>query len=161
MKRVVAVGCALVLLGGFAFAEGSGEDGAPGSEAEVLEELLALERAALDDWYGKSDPGLYAEQFGDTATYFDPWSGGILWDESIREYLAGFAGQIPKLEYTIHDERVDILGNVAILTFCLDALEVSSGAETEWNVSLVYNKNGTAWEKVHANWSYTAAVPST
>ncbi len=49
---------------------------APDREAAVLEELVARERAALEPYFGKSDPSAYVALFAEEATYFDPNTGG-------------------------------------------------------------------------------------
>jgi len=52
------------------------------AEAQVLEELLAQERAALDPYYGESDPSSYVARYADKVTTFDPWSNGKLEDRA-------------------------------------------------------------------------------
>ena len=150
MKKVILVCWVLALFGGLVFAGGKAGE----SEEAVLEELLALESATLDSYYGESDPTAYAELFADKATYFDPWSGGRLEGAAIKEYLLAFKGQIPKLDYEIPNPRVDLYGDTAIFTFNLDAIDPNSGAVTGWNVTLVFLRTTDGWKRVHANWAY-------
>lgn len=151
MKRFITICWLFAFLGGLLFGAGKAEE----SEEAVLEELLALESATLDDYYGESDPTAYAQLFADKATYFDPWSGGRLEDGAIKEYLLSFAGQIPKLDYEIPNPRVDLYGDTAVFTFNLDATDRKDGTVTHWNVAVVFTRTKDGWERVHANWSFT------
>ena len=160
MKQFIMVLCVLLVIGGVASAEGRGEKAQLTADADVLEELVAMERGALDLYYGQSDPTLYAEQFGDRATYFDPWSGGKIENDAIKAYLMGFKGLVPETDFEIRNPSVDVLGDIAILTFSCDATDVASGAMTPWNVGLIYRQTGDGWEKIHANWNYEAAQPA-
>jgi hypothetical protein len=139
-----------VVLGGLVFGTGKGEE----SEATILEELMALEGATLDGWYGESDPTAYAELFADTATYFDPWAGGRIEDGAIKEYLMTFMGQVPSLDYEIPNPRVDVYGDTAILTFNEKTTDPKDGAVVRWNVTLVFTRTKEGWKRVHANWAY-------
>ena len=150
MKCLVLAVFSLIVLCGAAFGGGDAEL----DEQEVLDELLAMEVAALDGWYGESDPTLYAEQFADTATYYDPWFGGRIDDGDIKPYLMAFMDQVPELDYEIPNPRLDLYGNTAILTFNEDAITPADGSVTKWNVTLIYVKTDDGWEKVHANWAY-------
>lgn len=150
MKKFITICCLFALFGGLVFGFGKGE-----SEEAVLKELLALESAALDTWYGDSDPTLYAEQFAEKATYFDPWSGGKLSDSAVKEYLMGFAGKVPKLEYKFMDPRVDLYGDTAVFTYNMEAFSPDGGPVTYWNVTLIYEHMKDGWEKIHGNFSFT------
>ncbi len=157
MKKFITICWLFALLGGLLFGSGTGEDKAAQLEAAALEEILALESAALDAWYGESDPTLYAQQFADKATYYDPWwAGGRIQDGTVKEYLMTFMGKVPKLDYKIPNPRVDLYGDTAIFTFNLDAIDAKAGTVTGWNVTLVYARTKDGWEKVHANWAYRA-----
>jgi hypothetical protein len=151
MKRFITICWLFALLGGLIFGAGLREK----KEAAALEELLALESAALDGWYGESDPTLYAQQFTDKATYFDHMSDGRLEDSAVKEHLMTYMGKVPKFNYEIPNPRVDLYGNTAILTFNLNAILAKTGTVTRWNVTLVYTRTKDGWEKVHANWSRT------
>lgn len=151
MKKIVTIAGICALVGALVFASLA----AAQPEDDALEELLALEREALDLWYGESDPTVYAQQFAGEATYYDPWSGGILEDEGVKEYLMSFLGQVPKLEYEISKPRVDVHGSTAVFTFEENAIDPQTGKVlTHWNATTVYTRTKDGWEKVHANWSY-------
>ena len=155
MKKFITICWLFALLDGLVFGAGLREK----KEAAALKELLALESAALDGWYGESNPTLYAQQFADKATYFDPWVGGRVEDSPIKEYVMTFMGKVPKVNFEIPNPRVDLYGNMAILTFNLNAILAKDGTVTPWNVTLVYTRTKDGWEKVHANWNYMNAAP--
>ncbi len=139
-----------LLLGGLVFGAGK----ATQSEADALEEILALEKATLDGWYGESDPTAYAELFADKATYFDPWEGGRVEDSAIKEYLMTFMGKVPKLDYEIPNPRIDLYGDTAVVTFNEKTTNPKDGTVVRWNVTLVFTRTKDGWKRVHANWAY-------
>jgi len=155
MKRFIVICWVFALVGGLAFGAGTGEGTDVETEAAALQEILALEKASLDVWYGESDPTLWTQLFADKATYFDPWSGGRLEDSAVKEYLMTFAGQIPDCSYKFLKPRVDLYGDTAVFTCNLDATDRKDGALTHWNVILVYTRTKDGWERVHGNWSFT------
>ena len=154
MKKFITICWLFALLGGLVFGGGTGENKAAQAEEAVLEELLALDIAALDVWYGESNPTLYAEQFADKATYFDPWAAGKVEDDAIKEYLMGFTGKIPNCSYEILNPRVDLFGDTAVFTFTVDATVKADGSVVHWNTIHVFTRTRDGWEKVHANWSF-------
>ncbi len=125
---------------------------------DVLEELLAQERVALDPYFGKSDPTQYVANYAEKMTYFDPWSSGKLEDEAAKEHLLASAGTVPPFTYEILDPSVDLFGNTAIFTFNIDVIDPAAGGTfAVWNTTEVHNRAGDGWELVHAHWSF--AVP--
>jgi len=150
MRKVIILCGIVAVLGGFLWVASSSTQ----SEAEVLEELLALESATLDGWYGESDPTAYAQLFADKATYFDPWAGGRVEDGDIKEYLMTFMGNVPNLNYEIPNPRVDLYGDAAVFTFNEKTVDPKNGAVVRWNVTLVFVRTGNGWKRVHANWAY-------
>ena len=154
MKRFITICWLFALSGGLLFGAGTGEDKTAQSEAAALEEILELEGAALDTWYGDSDPAAYAQSFADKATYFDPWSAGKLEDSAVKEYLMAFAGLVPKLHYEILNPRVDLYGDTAVFTCNLDATNRKDSTVTQWNVAAIFTRTRDGWEKVYASWSF-------
>lgn len=123
------------------------------------EEVLALERRALDRW-GKGDPGGCLKICAPDVTYFDPAVpkriDGL---NALEQYYALVAGKISidHFEYLNTDVRVN--GDVAILTYNL--VSHGRGAEgaptvgTRWNVTEVYEHLSGDWKIVHSHFSYT------
>jgi hypothetical protein len=155
MKRIIIVLLAIVFFGGCATAPIIRM-----SEAAALEEIMALELATYETWYGKSDPTAYAQLFADKATYFDPWSENMIEDRAIKEYLMAFAGQIPSVDYKILNPRIDLYGNTAVFVFNLEVSDPKDGmVMTLWKGTTVFTRTKYGWEKVHANWSFTLPLP--
>ena len=122
----------------------------------VLEELVALERAALDPYYGESDPGPYVEQFGAEVTYFDPWTPGRLDGDAAEQHLLSFAGLIPIFRYEILNPAVDLHGDTAVFTFNVETYDPTDGKITSrWNATEVRSRTDDGWEMIHSHWSRT------
>ena len=125
-------------------------------EVAVLEELMALETAALDPYFGQSDPSAYAAMFADEATYFDPNSAGRLNGHAYKQHFVAFAGQIPPLRYQILNPAVDLHGDTAVFTFNVEVVDPADGTVAAlWNATEVRCRIHSGWEIVHAHWSYT------
>ena len=153
-KRYLVViticGMFALLLGGLVFGAGK----AAQSEADALEEILALELATYETWYGKSDPTAYVQMFADKATYFDPALADKIEDGSIKKHLMAFAGSVPNFDYEILNPRVDLYGDVAVFTFNLEAYDRKEGTVTlRAKSTAVLTRTNDGWKKVHAHWT--------
>ncbi len=126
---------------------------------EILENLLAEQRAALDPYYGQSDPSNYVAMYADQVTAFDPWSNGKTEDGAAKDHLMGFAGSIPSVAYEIVNPRVDLYGTIAIFTFNVDLTDPAGGIFAVWNTTQVHHRTGDGWELVHSHWSFATPPP--
>jgi ketosteroid isomerase-like protein len=125
-------------------------------DAVALDELMTLERAALDPYFGESDPSTYVALFADEATYFDPSSAGRLNADAYKQHFAAIAGQIPPLRSKILNPAVDLRGNTAVFTFNVEVVDPADGTVvTLWNTTEVHCRTDDGWEMIHAHWSYT------
>jgi uncharacterized protein (TIGR02246 family) len=119
------------------------------------QEIIALERSALDKW-AQSNTGGYIDLCADDVTWFDfqpgaqPRIDGI---EAVRNYMAPIAGQIPLHTYEIVNPKVQVYGNTAILTFHWKASMSDGKPLDEWKTTSVYNRKDGKWRQVHAHWS--------
>ena len=129
------------------------------SEHEILETLLAQERAALDPYYGESDPSTYVAMYGDHVTAFDPWSNGKLEDAAAKDHLMGFAGSIPPVAYEIVNPGVDLHGDIAIFSFNVELTNPAGGTFAVWNTTQVHHRTAVRWELVHSHWSFATPPP--
>lgn len=127
----------------------------PEDTTQVAEEVLALERAALDRW-GKGDPDGPLEITAPEVTYFDPFV------ERRVDGLAALSGLYEPIRGKIHIERdeiveprVQVAGDAAVLTFRF----ISEGSEgvMRWNCTEVYQRFGAEWKIIHSHWSFTNA----
>ena len=116
------------------------------------EQILALERAALDRW-GKGDPDGYLEISAPDLTYFDPFVqkriDGI---DSLRAWYDLIRGKIQIEREEIVNPTVQIIGDAAILTFQF----ISHGSEgaMHWNCTEGYRREGDTWKIIHSHWSF-------
>jgi hypothetical protein len=121
----------------------------------ILDELLALERAALDRW-GQGDPDGYLEINAAEMSYFDPFAerrvDGLRdltdWYETVR-------GKIKIDRDEIINPRVQVIGEAAILTFQFDSY--GSDGMMHWNCTEVYQRFVDAWRIVHSHWAFAKA----
>ena len=131
--------------------------GAPPRQT-VADQIIALERAALDRW-GKGDPGGYQEMYAPDVTYFDPMQDkridGL---EAIKTMQAPIAGKVHVDRYDMIDPKVQHHGDIAVLTFNL--LSYRTGADgkeavvARWNSTEVYRETAGTWRIIHVHWSY-------
>ena len=124
------------------------------TEATALEEILALELATYETYYGKSDPKAWVELFADKATYIEPWSDDRIEDGAIRAHLMAFKGKIPNFNYKIFNPRVDLFGEAAVFSFNLEAYDRKDGKVTlRAKSTAVLTHTNEGWKKVHAHWT--------
>lgn len=137
-----------------------------GSNDALLQELLALERAALDRWV-RLDPDGYLELYAQDVTYFDPnierRAAGLEALQKIVAPIRDMKAPFSDPRYEFIDPKVQHHGDVAVLTFnVLSYGKLADGVERElarWNTTEVYQRLGGAWKIIHSHWSYVQAQP--
>lgn len=119
--------------------------------------LIARERAALDRW-GKGDPGGYLSIYDPEITYFDPAretrADGL---PAMRDYYAPIIGTIKVDRYEMIAPKVQVRGDVAVLSYQLISHGTSPSGEpyvVRWNSTKVYARSGGDWKLFHDHWSY-------
>jgi ketosteroid isomerase-like protein len=131
------------------------------SVESVFEELIALEKSALDRWIAANPDG-YLELAAPDITYFDPNQerrvDGL---EALKALLGPIKGmQLPFTDprYEMIAPKVQVYGDVALLTFNLiNYAKMGGQAESvlsRWNSSEVYRRVDGRWRLVHSHWSY-------
>jgi ketosteroid isomerase-like protein len=127
----------------------------------LLEELVALERSALDRWI-TLDPEGYLGLYAPDVTYFDPTTERrVVGLTAMQARLAPLKGMKPPFSdprYELIEPKVQRHGEVALLTFNLvNRGKLADGAERElsrWNSTEVYSRIGGKWKIVHSHWSF-------
>jgi uncharacterized protein (TIGR02246 family) len=124
----------------------------------TAEQILTLERAALDRW-GAGDPGGYLDVYAEDVTYFDPVTAARIDGlEAMREYYRPWTGKIRVDRYEMRNPRVAVTGDMAVLTYNLiNFVSDAVGAErllNRWNSTAVYRRRDAVWRIVHSHWSY-------
>ena len=118
------------------------------------EAILAAEHRALERW-SQGDPLGYSNAAAPDITYFDDIGAQLRVEgiDAVREYLASLQGQIPIHSYEVVDPKVQVLGDVGILTFRYHPSDTAGGALPPWKATTVYRQVDGRWRMVHANWS--------
>ena len=151
MRRLFAVGVLSTLLASLSCAR-------PADEFSP-DEIIALERGALDRW-GKGDPKGFIELMAEQETYFDPMTEKrIDGRKALEQYVAPFAGKISIERVEMIDPKVYRLGDLAVLTFNLvdygGQFNGGPKSTSRWNTTEVYQRIESKWKIVHSHWSYT------
>ena len=122
------------------------------------QEIVALERGALDRW-GRGDPQGYLEIMAPEVTYFDPnlekRLDGL---QAMKDYIAPFTGKIKIDRYELINPTVQRHGDAAVLTFnVVNYRKLPDGTEqpaTRWNSTEIYARVDGRWRIIHSHWSY-------
>lgn len=131
-----------------------------GSTSNVIdtnagEEIIALERSALDKW-AQGDTTGYVDIGADDVTWFDFTEGEQLRLEGLeafRNFLAPLAKEIPPHTYDMLDPKLQIYGDSAVLTFHWKG-SLSDGSQLpKWKATEVYHRKDGKWRQVHGHWS--------
>jgi len=129
-------------------------------DAELTEELVAIEKTKLDPWYGESSTEVYVSHVADDSTYFDPWASGRLQGPAVIEHLKSFEGQIPHVDYKIVDPSADIRGEVVIFTYTVENSDPDTGEPAgSWMVTKVLSPTDEGWEVIHTHYGMPAPPP--
>ena len=124
------------------------------SNEEIEQTILALEKKALDSW-AKGDPVGFSYNFSEDATYFDDIGAlnRIEGSQEIKGYFEGLMGKIPQHKYKIESPRIQVYGDMAILTLRYNASSPEDEPGPPWKATSVYRLINDQWKVVHANWS--------
>jgi len=121
---------------------------------QVKKTIIGLERMALDKW-ANGDPIGYSQNFAEDATYFDDIAAQNRIDgvESIQKYFKSLDGKIPKHKYELVNPKVQVYGDVAIITLIYNSFGENNEPGPPWKSTSVYRLKGDNWKVVHSNWS--------
>jgi ketosteroid isomerase-like protein len=126
----------------------------------VHDDIIALERAALDRW-GVGDPQGFLDVYAREITYFDIGVERRLdGHAAMSSYYRPLFGKIKIPRYEMIDPKVQRHGEVAVLTYNLksDSLQPDGKQVTvHWNSTAVYARIDREWRMIHSHWSLTAA----
>jgi len=161
MRRIEVLSTAFLLLPSFTPSIGKPQKGVHSVDNSLLEELIALERSALDRWI-KLDPEGYFALYSSDITYFDPYT------EKRVDGLDALQAQLEPMKtvkppfhdprYEILDPKVQRVDDVAVLTFNLvnygKIQDQPESVLARWNSTEVYAQLHGKWKIVHSHWSY-------
>ena len=116
------------------------------------EDILAQERRGLDRW-ASGDPQGYAHSGAEDVTYFDDIGAATRIDglDAWRSYLASL--EIPPHRYEIIDPKVQVYGDIGILTLHFHGSGLDGTLLSRWKATSVYRYEAGDWRTVHAHWS--------
>jgi ketosteroid isomerase-like protein len=128
-------------------------------ERTSAEQIVGLERAALDRW-GSGDPGGFLELYAPDVTYFDPLTSTRFdGHQAMVDYYDPWTGKIHIVRYEMLHPHVVVEGSMALLTYNLvNYIRDAQGGESvgsRWNSTVVYQHRGDTWKTIHSHWSYT------
>ena len=123
----------------------------------AAEEILALEKAAMERWLTGDVEG-YLKISSENVTYFDPFAAGRLNGlPELSKLYRSFAGGFHFGRFEFVDPKVQLSENMAVLTY---NLVTYAGAKTErWNATMVYQKEKGNWKIIHTHMSITQPKP--
>ena len=121
-------------------------------EAERM--VVAQERRALEQWAGGNPLGFLDIDAADV-TYFDDIGAHSRIDgiEEMRTYFSSLQGKIPPHQYEMLEPKVQLYGDMAILTLRYKAHSTDGKPLSHWKATSVYRRTGSQWRIVHAHWS--------
>lgn len=116
--------------------------------------ILAMARSDLDRWSNGDTTG-YAQSAADDITYFDNLGAQTLVDGilAFQEYLSALEGQIPKHTYEIVNPKIQLYGDVGILSLHYHAFTEDGEILGRAKGTCVYRQTEGTWQMVHAHWS--------
>lgn len=131
------------------------------SKDNLSEEIVALERSALERWI-TGDPQGYLNIYTPEVTYFDPFRekrvDGLEAMKTLFAPMKETKRPISDPRYEMIDPKVQRHGDVALLTFNLiNYGKLPNQPETvlaRWNSTEVYNRIGGQWKIIHSHWSF-------
>jgi ketosteroid isomerase-like protein len=116
------------------------------------EEIQAIERAAMERW-AKGDSDGFLAIVAPDITYFDPFiDHEIVGLQALTDYYNSFRGQVKIDHFEFVEPRVQVLGDVAILTY--QFLSHGSEGSMHWNTTEVYHRLPAGWRIVHNHWAF-------
>ncbi len=122
---------------------------------EVKDQIIAMEKDALQRW-NNGDPSGYLKIYGKEITYFDENTIIRLDGYSTLEKLyEPIKGKIRNARFEMIKPKVQLYGNVGVLTFNLITYSDEGKVTSRWNSTEVYSKIDGVWKIIHSHWSFT------
>jgi len=123
-------------------------------ERKLAEQIIGLERAALDKWFSGDTSGyerLWSER---SFTYFDGVVSERVEDHAtIAEFLKTIEGKLFADSYDFRSPRVQFGRDMAVLTYQLFA--ETTLIDMAYNCIEVYQREADGeWRVIHSTWSF-------
>jgi hypothetical protein len=131
---------------------------AAATDTEVADQLLTLERQAMDG-FAQGDPDPMLATLDSRVTYYHIVTSNRLDGiDAVRALCEQYRGRPLFDRYEIVDPKVQTGGDTAVLTYTL-VRHLGTDA-TRWFATLVYQQKDAGWRVIHAHWS-RATEPAT
>ena len=115
--------------------------------------IIAAEKVALEKW-SKGDTSGFAVLSTEEMTYFDPTLDTRLdGRDAFKKYMASIHGKFHIDSYEILNPKVQLHGDVGILTFNLNNYSEDYKITSRWNSTEIYHLIGGEWKIIHSHWS--------
>ncbi|MFH1336355.1 MAG: nuclear transport factor 2 family protein [Candidatus Zixiibacteriota bacterium] len=115
--------------------------------------ILSLEKAALEKW-SEGDTSGFAALSTDEMTYFDPTLDDRLdGGDAFEKYMSSLQGKFHIDRFEIKNTKIQLHGDVGILTFNLNNYSKDGKITSRWNSTEVYHLIGGEWKIIHSHWS--------
>ena len=122
--------------------------------SSVPEQLIALERQALERWC-HGNPSRFLELSAPDVAYFDPFLDRRLDGlPALTDYYESLRGRVSVADFELVNPVVQVLGDAALLTFNFRSVD-RAGVEQRWNCTELYRRDPTGWHIIHTHWSLT------
>ncbi len=130
------------------------------SAAQYISDLIIeKEKKALMRW-GDGDPFGYIEIAAPEIVYFDPYTDmrvdGL---DALRKFLTPLMGKIHNEYFELINPKVQVYGNVAILTYNYISFKKTKNPlwESRWNCTQIFALLDDDWKLIQSHWSRTLA----
>ena len=120
----------------------------------VAEEIIAMEKAALNRW-GKGDPDGFLEICTPDVVYFDPYLemrvDGL---PALTALYETIRGQVRFDRFELLNPHVQVSADLVVLTF--NYVSYTGDQTSRWNCTEAYRREpDSRWRIVQTHWSYT------
>ena len=124
------------------------QPGSPGQK-EAEQAIVAQEHRALEQW-AKGNPLGYLDSAADDVTYFDDIGAHsrVYGLGAMRAYLTSLKGRIPPHRYEIVDPKVQLYGDIGILTLRYHGYGADAQPMSRWKATSVYRRVDDQWRIV-------------
>ncbi|MHC4388965.1 MAG: YybH family protein [Planctomycetota bacterium] len=121
----------------------------------VSDDLIAMEKAALVR-FNNGDPSGYLENCANEITYFDETTAArVDGYDALKKLYEPIKGQVHNARFEMVNPKVQLYGDVGVLTFNLITYSNEGKVTSHWNSTEVYSKIDDAWKIIHSHWSFT------
>jgi hypothetical protein len=118
-----------------------------------VEMIIAKEKMALDRW-AKGDPYGFIELAAEEVTYFAEGTDTLVRGFKAFEMVnAAVKGKVNIPRFEMRDPKVQLHGDVGILTYVLYNYSVQDSITSRWRSTEIYLLMNNDWKLIHSHWT--------